>query len=94
MKPRSNLTPKTNIRALVRDPLFESLDGLELPIYLKLVCAWGEQKSRRVKMFNAQLYRDSRTAVRVLHQLEERGLIKLHYKPTGRDLRDREIEIV
>src|ERR1700744_943985 len=73
------LNPNTRLVALARDPILDALSGLQLPIYLKLIGAWGEQRTRRVKITNQELYRDNRTAVRVLHQLEDRGLIRLHY---------------
>ncbi len=85
------LTPRMNVFALARSKLLDALSGPQLVVLLRLVAATGNQASRRVRLINSELYRDARTAVRALRELEEMGLVKLRYEGGG--WLDRTIEV-
>lgn len=76
----NTLRPTTTIQVLARSTLLESLTGPELVVYLRLLGAVGDQKSQRITIINAHLYRNIRTAVAALRSLENYGLVRISYE--------------
>lgn len=78
LPPGERLCPLTQIRTLGRSPVLDALSGIELVVYLRLLAADHEQNdSAGVKVENADLYREPRTAGRALAALEELKLIRI-----------------
>lgn len=84
------LTPNTRLAKLARHALLETLSGPQLAVYIRLIAATAEQGSRRLQITNGALYRDPRTAARVLRELENLGLIRIDL---GASHLDRRIEV-
>jgi DNA-binding MarR family transcriptional regulator len=78
------------ISELANNTILDSLTGPQIVVYLRLLGASHVQKSRRVRIINAALYRDARTARRVLDELEAMGLVKVVFGSTSID---RKIEL-
>lgn len=76
--PVTRLTAKSTLAHLAKHSLLDSLTGSELVVYVRLVAAVGEQRTKRVKILNAALHGDARTAGRALRKLEDHGLIRVH----------------
>ncbi len=87
---KAKLTPHTTIAQLANNTILDALTGPQLVIYLRLVAATAEQRSRTVHVLNSMLYRDTRTATRALVELEQMRLVKLSY---GRSALERAIEV-
>jgi predicted transcriptional regulator len=89
---RSNdrISPKTTLVNLANNSLLDALTGPQLVVYLRLLRAVAEQRSRSVQIINSLLYRDARTAARALRELEDMGLIKVEQ---GARPLDRKIEV-
>src|SRR5258707_972160 len=76
-------TPDTKIYALARSKLLDVITGPQFVVLLRVIGAVGTQRTRNVRLTNIELYRDSRTAVRALRELEDMGLIRLRYRGGG-----------
>lgn len=87
----TSVTPTMTVMELAQHEVLDSLDRLELAVYLRLVGAWGEQKTRRVHIKNIDLSREVRGVIRALHRLEDKDLIKISY---DNDKRNRTIEVL
>lgn len=72
-------TPRTTVTKLARSSLLDALSGPQLVVYIKLLGAVDAQRSRHIQLINGELCKDHRTAARALGQLEDMGLVKLHY---------------
>lgn len=68
------------IATLAASPLLNALSGIELIVYLRLLLAMHHEGDRRVKVANADLYRETRTAGRALLELERLKLIRVERK--------------
>jgi hypothetical protein len=75
-----SLSPQTTIATLAKHSLIDTLTGPQLVVYIKLLGARQEQRTRKVSILNSQLQRDARTAVRALRELENMGLVKIRYE--------------
>lgn len=76
-------TPRTTLAAVARSTLLDALTRNQLAVYIKLLGASDTQGSRRVQILNGELCRDHRTAVRALRELEDMGLVRIHYDTTA-----------
>lgn len=73
------MTPDTKLSDLVASGLLLVLDGIELPIYLRLVERTHVERTKRVTAKNRELHPgDARSCVRALRRLAELKLVKLH----------------
>lgn len=81
----------TTIRELAASPLLETLSGPQLVILLRIVALTAASKKRKMRIRNADLYRDARTTSRVLRELEELGLLRIVYDGVGRIARTIEV---
>jgi hypothetical protein len=71
--------PAMSVRNLAHLTLLDCLSGPELVVYIRLVGATADQAKRTVRITNAALYRNPRTAAAALNKLEDRGLITIRY---------------
>lgn len=81
MKQRSNARPiaSTTVRRLAQMSILDTLAGAELAVYIRLIAATADHKTRLVQVVNVDLYAEPRTAARALRRLEDAGLIKVNY---------------
>lgn len=82
LPPGTRLEPLGRIATLGKSPLLDSLSGIELVVYLRLVALAHEQGGRLVQPQNADLYREPRTAGRALEELDALKLIRIE-RPAG-----------
>lgn len=90
IRTNERITPKTSVANLANNALLDALTGPQLVVYLRLIRATADQRTRTVHIINSLLYRDSRTAARALRELEDMGLIKVEL---GNSPLDRKIEV-
>lgn len=78
---RSNERPTadTTVARLAQLAILDTLTGPQLVVYLRLLAETKVQKSRTVTVVNADLYRQPRTAVRALRELEDIGLVTIKF---------------
>lgn len=92
MDPIERWTPKTTVRAIVGGKLLDVLTHPQLVVYMKILGESAAQKKQQLPILNARLWREARTCVRTLKELERYGLIKIHYDRNTR--LGREIEVL
>ena len=69
--PPKRLAPTTTITELAESGFLDSLSGAQLVVYIRLLAATHQKGSKKVQVINTDLYREPRTAVKALRQLEE-----------------------
>lgn len=72
-------TPDTTVAKLAQMSIMDTLTGPQLVVYLRLLAETKTQRSRTIVVTNADLYRQPRTAVRALRELEDIGLVTIKF---------------
>ena len=76
---RGASTPQTTVLDLADSSIFETLTGVEIAVYLRLIAAAYHRGKRTVALTNPQLHRgrSSSNVTAALNGLERMGLIRI-----------------